>query len=220
MKGSMDPVPPPSFPGDADAPRREPVPLVVPPVTLEGTAVRLVPLTADHVPALAALCEPEVFTHFSRVLRTQADVADYVSTALKARDAGTEQPFAICLREGGDVVGTTRFLEIQRDFRTLEIGSTWLGRRVWRSRVNTECKFLLLRHAFDTLAVMRVQLKTDRRNVRSRAAIERLGASFEGILRNHMLVRGGIVRDSAYYSVLDTEWAGVRARLTGLLARE
>ncbi|RKH68015.1 GNAT family N-acetyltransferase [Corallococcus llansteffanensis] len=207
-------------PTDAEVPRRDPVPLVVPPVTLEGTAVRLVPLSTAHVPALTALCEPELFAHFSRVLRTEADVADYVAVALRAADAGTERPFAICEQESGDVVGTTRFLEIQRDFRTLEIGSTWLGRRVWRSRVNTECKYLLLRHAFETLSVMRVQLKTDRRNERSRAAIARLGATFEGILRNHMLVRGGIVRDSAYYSVLDTEWPAVKQRLSGLLARE
>lgn len=205
---------------DAETPRRDLVPLVVPPVTLEGTAVRLVPLSTAHVPALTALCEPELFTHFSRVLRTEADVADYVAAALRAADAGTERPFAICERQSGDVVGTTRFMEISRDFRTLEIGSTWLGRRAWRTRVNTECKYLLLRHAFDTLAVMRVQLKTDRRNERSRAAIARLGASFEGILRNHMLVRGGLVRDSAYYSILDTEWPAVAQRLSGLLARE
>lgn len=205
---------------DAEAPRRDLVPLVVPPVTLEGTAVRLVPLSLAHVPALAAACEPELFAHFSRVLRTEADVADYVTVALRAADAGTERPFAICERQSGDVVGTTRFMEIHRDFRTLEIGSTWLSRRVWRTRVNTECKYLLLRHAFDTLAVMRVQLKTDRRNERSRAAIARLGATFEGILRNHMLVRGGIVRDSAYYSILDTEWPTVAQRLSGLLARE
>ncbi|MCY1036323.1 GNAT family protein [Corallococcus sp. BB11-1] len=215
----MDPVTPSAPAGDAQAPFREPLPLVVPPVTLEGTAVRLVPLSTAHVPALAALCEPELFAHFSRVLRTQDDVADYVATALRAAVDGSEQPFAICERASGAVVGTTRFMEIQRGHRTLEIGSTWLGRRVWRSPVNTECKFLLLRHAFETLAVMRVQLKTDRRNVRSRAAIERLGATFEGILRNHMLVRGGTVRDSAYYSVLDTEWPLVRERLRGLLTR-
>ncbi|RKI64260.1 N-acetyltransferase [Corallococcus sp. AB049A] len=212
----MDPV----LPHDVGVPHRDPVPLVVPPATLEGRAARLVPLSLDHVPALTALCEPEIFTHFSRVLRTQDDVASYVSAGLKAAAAGTEQPFAIIERASGDVVGTTRYLDISREYRTLEIGSTWLGRRAWRTRVNTECKFLLLTHAFESLGVMRVQLKTDRRNVRSRAAIERLGASFEGILRNHMLVRGGVVRDSAYYAFIDSEWPGVKARLEGLLARE
>ncbi|GMU04607.1 GNAT family N-acetyltransferase [Corallococcus caeni] len=212
----MDPV----LPTDASVPRRDPVPLVVPPVTLEGRTVRLEPMTPEHVPALAAVCEPDIFAHFSRVLRTEADVADYVAAALKATAAGTERPFVIREQAGGAVVGTTRYLDISREYRTLEIGSTWLARRVWRSRVNTECKYLLLTHAFESLGVMRVQLKTDRRNVRSRAAIERLGATFEGILRNHMLVRGGVVRDSAYYGFIDTEWPGVKARLEGLLARE
>ncbi|MFP2897533.1 GNAT family N-acetyltransferase [Corallococcus sp. 4LFB] len=212
----MDPV----LPTDVGVPHRDPVPLVVPPVTLEGRTVRLEPLTPEHVPALAAVCEPDLFAHFSRVLRTEADVADYVAAALKATAAGTERPFVIREQAGGAVVGTTRYLDISREYRTLEIGSTWLARRVWRSRVNTECKYLLLTHAFESLGVMRVQLKTDRRNVRSRAAIERLGATFEGILRNHMLVRGGVVRDSAYYGFIDTEWLGVKARLEGLLARE
>jgi RimJ/RimL family protein N-acetyltransferase len=111
-------------------------------------------------------------------------------------------------------------MTISRHDRNLEIGHTWLGRRAWRTRANTECKFLLLRHAFEELEVMRVQLKTDARNARSRAAIERIGAKFEGILRNHMLVRGGVVRDSAYYSVIDTEWPEVKVRLEERLARE
>ncbi|RKH72889.1 GNAT family N-acetyltransferase [Corallococcus aberystwythensis] len=212
----MDPV----LPHDVGVPHRDPVPLVVPPVTLEGRAAWLEPLGLEHVPALAALCEPEIFAHFSRVLATEGDVESYVAAALKAAAAGTERPFVIRERAGGAVVGTTRYLDISREYRTLEIGSTWLGRRAWRTRVNTECKYLLLTHAFESLGVMRVQLKTDRRNVRSRAAIERLGASFEGILRNHMLVRGGVVRDSAYYAFIDTEWPGVKARLEGLLARE
>lgn len=202
---------------DLDVPRREPVPLVVPPVTLEGRAVRLEPLRLEHAPGLAALCEDEVFTHLLRVLRTREDVESFISAALAATERGTERPFIILDRSTGEPVGTTRYLDIQRDHRTLEIGHTWLARRVWRTRVNTECKYLLLRHAFETLGVMRVQLKTDRRNARSRAAIERMGAKFEGILRNHMLVRGGIVRDSAYYGVIDTDWPEVKARLEGFL---
>ncbi|MHA7628130.1 GNAT family N-acetyltransferase [Corallococcus sp. M7] len=211
----MDPV----LPSDVGVPRRDPTPLSVPFVILEGAAVRLVALSQTHVDALTALCEPEIFAHFSTVLRTRDDVQNYVIHALKGAVSGTEQPFAIIERASGAVVGTTRYLDISHSNRTLEIGSTWLGRRAWRSRVNTECKYLLLKHAFETLGVMRVQLKTDSRNARSRAAIERLGASFEGILRNHMLVRGGVVRDSAYYGFIDTEWPGVKARLEGLLAR-
>jgi N-acetyltransferase len=197
---------------------REPTPLVVPPVTLEGQAVRLEPLAMGHAPALAAVAEPDIFEHFNVVLRTPGDVEAYIAETLAAAERGVERPFVILEKETGTPVGSTRYLDIQRKHRTLEIGSTWLARRVWRSRVNTECKYLLLRHAFEDLKVMRVQLKTDRRNVRSRTAIERIGARFEGILRQHMLVRGGVVRDSAYYGIIDSEWPEVKTRLEAKLS--
>jgi RimJ/RimL family protein N-acetyltransferase len=205
---------------DTELPRRELIPLVVPPVTLEGQAVRLEPLRPEHAAPLASLCEEEVFEFTSSVMRTQEDLAAYIASALEAAGRGSEQPFFIRDRATGAPLGTTRYMTISRTDRNLEIGHTWLGRKAWRSRVNTECKFLLLRHAFEQLHVMRVQFKTDRRNARSRAAIERIGAKFEGILRNHMLVRGGVVRDSAYYSILDTEWPEVKTRLEERLARE
>ncbi|XXF79137.1 GNAT family N-acetyltransferase [Myxococcaceae bacterium GXIMD 01537] len=203
---------------DASLPHRELLPLLVPPVVLEGGAVRLEPLRPEHAGPLAALCEPAIFEHFNTVLGTREDVEAYISSALAAAEKGTERPFVILERASGEPLGSTRYLEIQRQHRTLEIGSTWLARRAWRSRVNTECKYLLLRHAFETLQVMRVQLKTDARNARSRAAIERIGAKFEGILRHHMLVRGGVVRDTAYYAFIDTEWPEARARLKARLA--
>jgi RimJ/RimL family protein N-acetyltransferase len=203
-----------------ELPRRELIPLVVPPVTLEGRTVRLEPLRLEHAAALASLCEPAVFEFTSMVLRTQADLEAFISAALEVASRGTEQPFFIRHRDTGEPLGTTRLMTISRHDRTLEIGHTWLGRRAWRTRVNTECKFLLLRHAFEQLHVMRVQLKTDRRNARSRAAIERIGAKFEGILRNQMLVRDGVVRDSAYYSIIDSEWPEVKSRLEERLARE
>ena len=199
---------------------REPVPLVVPPVMLEGVAVRLEPLELSHGPELAMVAEPELFEHFNTVLRTPGDVDTYIRDALEAAERGVERPFVIIEKATGTPVGSTRYLDIQRKHRTLEIGSTWLARRVWRSRVNTECKYLLLRHAFEELKVMRVQLKTDRRNARSRAAIERIGARFEGILRHHMLVRGDVVRDSAYYGIIDSEWPEVKAKLEERLARD
>lgn len=205
---------------DTNLPRRALLPLVVPPVTLEGRAVRLEPLRLEHAAALASLCDDEVFQFLSVVMRSEAEVRPYLAAALEAAERGTEQPFFIRDRETGEPLGTTRYMTISKQDRNLEIGHTWLGRRAWRTRVNTECKFLLLRHAFETLQVMRVQLKTDARNARSRAAIERVGGKFEGILRNHMLVRGGVVRDSAYYSILDTEWPEVKARLEERLARE
>ncbi len=197
---------------------REPTPLIVPPVTLEGRAVRLEPLAMSHAPALSAVVEPDIFEHFNVVLSTLADVEAYIAETLAAAERGVERPFVILEKETGTPVGSTRYLDIQRKHRTLEIGSTWLAKRVWRSRVNTEAKYLLLRHAFEDLKVMRVQLKTDRRNVRSRAAIERIGGRFEGILRHHMLVRGGVVRDSAYYGFIDTEWPEAKARLEQKLA--
>jgi RimJ/RimL family protein N-acetyltransferase len=197
---------------------REPTPLVVPPVTLEGHVVRLEPLALSHAPALAEVAEPDLFEHFNVVLRTLGDVEAYIADTLEAAERGVERPFVILEKETGAPVGSTRYLDIQRRHRTLEIGSTWLARRVWRTRVNTECKYLLLRHAFEELKVMRVQLKTDRRNARSRAAIERIGGRFEGILRQHMLVRGGVVRDTAYYGFIDSEWPEVKTKLEAKLA--
>lgn len=205
---------------DAELPRRELLPLIVPPVTLEGRMVRLEPLRPEHAPELASICQDEIFEFTTLLLRTQADVEAYIATALENAARGTEQPFIIRHRETGAPLGTTRYLNISRPDRTLEIGHTWLAPSAWRTRVNTECKFLLFRHAFEQLQVIRVQFKTDKRNARSRAAIERIGAKFEGILRNHLLVRGGIVRDSAVYSVIDTEWPEVKARLEERLARE
>ncbi len=180
--------------------------------------MRLEPLQPEHAPALHALCEEEIFEWSPDALRTLKDVEAYVSRALADAGRGTACPFVIVERATGAVVGTTRYFDIHREHRTLEVGYTWLGRRVWRTRVNSECKYLLLRHAFETVGAIRVQIKTDSRNARSRAAIERLGAKFEGILRNHMLIRGGFTRDTAYYSVIDTEWPAVKARLEGFLA--
>ena len=199
-------------------PYRELTPLVVPPVTLEGTSVLLEPLSQEHAAALTAVLEPEIFEFFNEVMSTREDVEAFISQTLEAAERGLERPFVIIERSSGMPVGSTRYMDIQRKHRTLEIGGTWLARRVWRSRVNTECKYLLLRHAFETLKVMRVQLKTNRRNLRSRAAIERMGARFEGILRHHVLIRDGQVRDSAYYSLLDTEWPEAKARLEAKLS--
>ncbi|WP_225414578.1 GNAT family N-acetyltransferase [Stigmatella hybrida] len=203
-----------------ELPRRALIPLIVPPVTLEGHGVRLEPLRSGHAGALAALCEDTVFEFTTQVLRTQADLEGYIAAALKGAEQGTEQPFLIRGLDTGEPLGTTRYMAISRHDRTLEIGHTWLARPAWRTHVNTACKYLLFRHAFETLQVMRVQLKTDQRNARSRAAIERIGAKFEGILRHHMLVRDGVVRDTAYYSLLDTEWPEAKARLEERLRRE
>jgi RimJ/RimL family protein N-acetyltransferase len=192
--------------------------LDVQPITLEGSHVRLEPLTQAHAAALAAVsADEEIWRYYPSSLLTLADVQNWIDVALGQRAAGTALPFAILDQASGRALGSTRYLNIVPYDRGLEIGSTWLTPAVWRTAVNSECKFLLLRHAFETLGCIRVQIKTDRRNERSRRAIERLGAQFEGILRQHMVVRDGAYRDTAMYSIIDSEWPAVKERLAASL---
>jgi RimJ/RimL family protein N-acetyltransferase len=181
----------------------------------------LEPLTPAHAPGLFAAAAPEVFRHL--IIPPFAGLADaerYVATALAAQAEGTEVPFATIRRSDGRVVGTTRFLDIRRPHRGLEIGWTWLTPAAQRTAINTEAKYLQLRHAFEVLGALRVQLKTDANNTRSRAAIERIGAKFEGILRKQMLrPHDGYQRDTAMFSIIDSEWPAVKAALEHKLAR-
>jgi RimJ/RimL family protein N-acetyltransferase len=197
------------------------------PVVLAGRHVRLEPLTPAHVAGLAAAGGGDRSTFaLTPVPHDEVSAAGYVAGLLPDADAGLALPFATVLPDG-EVVGATRFLDLQYwpvgGERApgvpvvAEIGGTWLAPKAQRSAVNTEAKLLMLTHAFGTWRVRRVSLKTDARNARSRAAIERLGARFDGVLRAHMPAADGGLRDSAYYSVLDTEWPGVRARLTSRL---
>jgi RimJ/RimL family protein N-acetyltransferase len=190
------------------------------PVELEGERVRLVPMEAAHIPDLyEAGKDPAIWTYTTRKVRTPEDMRDLVEAALRAREQGTELPFVILDKESGRLVGSTRFLNIVAAHRQLEIGWTWLSPAVWRTRVNTECKYLLLRHCFETLGAVRVQLKTDSRNVRSQQAIERIGAVREGVLRRHMILPDGYIRDTVMYSITDLEWPRVKKRLEGMLQR-
>jgi RimJ/RimL family protein N-acetyltransferase len=132
---------------------------------------------------------------------------------------GQEVAYAVLDLAAGSAVGSTSLYDVSTRHRHLEIGRTWLGRPAWRTAVNTECKLLLLEHCFERLDALRVQLKTDARNLRSQAAIERLGAVREGVLRHHMVMPDGYVRDTVMYSVIAPEWPAVRARLEGLMAR-
>jgi RimJ/RimL family protein N-acetyltransferase len=132
---------------------------------------------------------------------------------LKKQAAGTDLPFCVIFRETGKAIGMTRFLDIQPANRALEIGGTWYATEFQRTRVNTECKFLLLQRAFEVLGCNRVQFKTDVRNERSRRAIERIGARFEGILRDHLIMPDGTIRSSAYFSILACEWPVVKEQL-------
>lgn len=191
------------------------------PLTIAGRWVRLEPLALRHAAGLAAVADDaEIWRYLSSGLLGTEQFEAWIAEAQAQQEAGTALPFAIIERAAGRVVGSTRYLNIMRKDRGLEIGWTWLARSVWRTAVNSECKYLLLRHAFERLGGMRVQLKTDARNERSRRAIERIGGQFEGVLRKHMVVHDGI-RDSAMYSIVDDEWPIVKARLeAGLYGAE
>jgi RimJ/RimL family protein N-acetyltransferase len=143
---------------------------------------------------------------------------DWLMTSLASAEQGREVPYAIVSAESGAVLGSTRFLELRLEHLRAEIGWTWVTRSAWATGVNVETKLLLLEHAFERVGLRRVEFKTDARNERSRGALLSLGASFEGILRKHMVVRNGGERDSAYYSVIDDEWPGLKERLRSRLA--
>ncbi|MGQ0647817.1 MAG: GNAT family N-acetyltransferase [Gemmatimonadaceae bacterium] len=190
------------------------------PVVLEGTEVRLVPLTVDHVDALCAVgLDPGIWRWMPIRVHDCAGMRAFVDEALAASAAGATLAFATALRATDTVVGSTRFLNIVPPHRRVEIGATWIAPPWQRSRVNTEAKYLMLRHAFEHWGCMRVELKTDARNTRSREAILRLGAVEEGTFRKHMLQEDGTIRDSVYFRILDEDWPVVKARLEERLAR-
>lgn len=188
------------------------------PVILTGKTIRLEPLSRAHVGALADVAfEPGIFRWFTIRMDSRADLERWVDDALESHAAGTALPFATVLQDGNRVVGSTRFMNVSvRDGR-YEIGSTWIAPSHQRSAVNTEAKSLMLRHAFETLGARRVELKTHELNDKSRRAIERLGAQYEGMHRNHMLMPDGSMRNTVWYSVIDSEWPAVKARLEGWL---
>jgi RimJ/RimL family protein N-acetyltransferase len=188
--------------------------------TLAGRIVRLEPMTRDHEAALrAASRDPRTWRWLSVVQpRTTAEWSAWMEQALAEADAGREVPLVTILEE--TVVGSTRFLALRPEHRSVEIGWTWLHPLAWGTGANVEAKLLQLRQAFETWDCRRVELKTDALNERSRGALEALGATFEGIHRKHMLVREGESRDSAWYSVTDDEWPTVRDHLEARLAEK
>ena len=193
----------------------------VKPVVLTGKHVRLEPMTEEHITGLAEIGIGQPFWHFMVYgnINTPYDMRNWVLDILSRAEKGTDLPFVAIHLESGRVAGATRYLNIMPKDRGLEIGGTWYGPEFQRTVVNTECKYLLLRHAFETLGCIRVQLKTDLRNERSQRAIERIDAVKEGVLRNHMILPDGHYRHSVFYSILDTEWAGVKKRLEELMER-
>jgi RimJ/RimL family protein N-acetyltransferase len=193
--------------------------LEVKPVVLEGRYVRLEPMTEEHIPALAEIGVGQDFWDFMVYGRmdSEQDMRGWVKDILSRAQKGTDLPFVALHLESGRVAGATRYLNIMPNDRGLEIGGTWYGLGFQRTAVNTECKYLLLTHAFETLGCIRVQLKTDSLNLRSQKAIERIGAVKEGVLRNHMILPNGRIRHSVYYSILDSEWSDVKKRLEEIL---
>lgn len=190
------------------------------PVTLEGAHVRLEPLTLDHLGDLAEVAlDPELWRWTVADVHSRELLRDYVETAIRWQRDGAALPFATVARSVGKAIGSTRYANIDRANRRLEIGWTWLGRDWQRTACNTEAKYLMLRHAFETLGCVRVEFKTDALNSKSRAALERIGATQEGIFRQHMVCETGRLRDSVYYSIIDREWPDVKQRLERRLAK-
>jgi len=191
------------------------------PITLSGESVRLEPLSEIYVSDLTQIGRDKSIWRYM----LYGDIADetamrgFVQDLLKRAEQGTDLPFVVIHQESNRPVGCTRYLNISRTNKSLEIGGTWYGLEFQRTKVNTECKYLLLKHAFENLRCIRVQLKTDSRNIRSQRAIERIGAVKEGILRNHMILPDGYVRDSVFYSIIFSEWPVVKKLLEAKLAQ-
>ena len=187
-------------------------PMFVELVTLEGQDIRLEPLSLHHH---AQLCEvgldEELWRWIPQAVRTPDEMRAYIETALEGRAAGIALPFATIARATGRAIGSTRFANIDRANRHVEIGWTWLGKKCQRTAANTEAKYLMLRHAFETWRCLRVEFKTDSLNERSRAALLRIGAKEEGIFRNHVITWTGRIRHSVYYRIVDSEWPAVKA---------
>jgi RimJ/RimL family protein N-acetyltransferase len=191
------------------------------PVTLGGTRVILAPLSYAHHDDLAVA---SLDGNLSAIWYTTVPAPDAMSAEITRRlelfDRGSMLPFAVLERPTGTVIGMTTFMNVDTVNRRVEIGSTWYCRRVWRTAVNTECKLLLLTHAFDVLDCIAVEFRTAFVNHRSRRAIERLGAKLDGVLRNHAVFGNGALRDTCVYSILPGEWPAVRAGLTYELGRQ
>jgi N-acetyltransferase len=193
----------------------------VKPVVLTGKHVRLEPMTEAHIPGLAEIGIGQTFWNFMLYGRmdSEEDMRGWVLDIISRGKKGTDLPFTVIHLASGRVAGATRFLNIMPSDRGLEIGGTWYGVDFQRTAVNTECKYLLLGHAFEALGAIRVQLKTDLRNERSQKAMERIGAKKEGVLRNHMILPDGYFRHSVFYSILDTEWPDVKKKLEAMMKR-
>jgi N-acetyltransferase len=194
------------------------------PVVLEGEHVRLEPMMQARAGAIAAAlskaaADGAMWESKVTTIPSPETARAYVDQALQELAAGVSLPFVTIDRASGEAVGSTRYMNIEAPHRRLEIGTTWIGKSFQRTAINTEAKYLMLRHAFETLKCIAVDLRTHEKNVQSRAAIERLGAKLDGLLRNHRIMPDGGLRNTATYSIIDAEWPAVKARLEARLAR-
>ncbi|NWQ42097.1 GNAT family N-acetyltransferase [Bacillus sp. EB106-08-02-XG196] len=180
---------------------------------LKGEKVKLLPISLHHIEGLWEAAKPdEIWTYMATTVRNKEEMKQMIASAIQKREKGTEYTFTVVNQED-KIIGSTRYLDISPEQKSLEIGSTWYHPDSWRTSINTECKYLLLQHVFESWKVRRVQLKTDSRNLRSQKAIERIGAVKEGTLRKDRKIAGGYVRDTVYYSILDDEWGTVKLNL-------
>ena len=198
-----------------------PPPIEIAPVTLDGTRVRMEPLDlARHRDGLFEIgLDPDLWRWTQAIVRTPEDLERYLDEALREQAEGRSFPFATIDKASGRVAGCTRFSSIDRRNRRVEIGWTWVGRPFQRTHVNTEAKYLMMRHAFETLGCARAELKTNVLNRRSRDAMLRIGCVEEGVLRKHAVNDDGVWRDTIFYGVLDAEWPAVKARLEEMMRR-
>jgi RimJ/RimL family protein N-acetyltransferase len=196
---------------------------IVTPVTLQGSVVRLEPIRREHAELFWRAAKDALDNIFQWIpyrMKTPEDFEHLIEKALREQERGESVVFATVESSSGQIIGSTRFMNIDCANRRVEIGSTWIAPAWQRTAVNTEAKYLMLRHAFEGWQCMRVELKTDALNQRSRNAILRIGAREEGILRRHLITWTGRVRDTVYFSILDTEWPEVKAKLEASLARK
>jgi N-acetyltransferase len=194
---------------------------IVMPLTLEGSVVRLEPIRREHAEQFWEIAQnglEEIFRWIPYSMKTRNDFDRLVAKAFKEQERGESVVFSTVERGSGRVIGSTRFMNIDRVNRRVEIGSTWIAPAWQRTAVNTEAKYLMLRHAFEVWGCMRVELKTDALNQKSRNAILRIGAKEEGTLRRHLITWSGRVRDTVYFSILDSEWPEAKSRLGVKLA--
>lgn len=190
-------------------------------IILEGNTITLVPLEMKYKDQLyEAIKSPEVWEYTWREVKTLDDIEQILSIAVQSRNDGKQLPFIIKDKLSGEVLVTTRIGDIDTTNRNVEIGWTWLSPSVWRTKVNTECEFLLLQYCFEALKVLRVQFSVSGQNVRSQKAVERIGAVKEGVFRKHRIKADGTIHDNIFYSIVDTEWIDVKEKLNKLLDKK